>query len=133
MNRKRKKARTLSLVMALAVGLASPPTAAAQHEGGGVFGRGHNGRDNTHEVNGSGVLNQSFGGTTGGLFNQGFGGTHGGLGNQNFGGTQGGITNEGFNVPMGSGLLVLAAAGAGYASLKKRNKKQNKQIQQNNK
>ena len=131
MNRKRKKARTLSLVMALAVGLASPPTAAAQHEGGGVFGRGHNGRDNTHEVNGSGVLNQSFGGTTGGLLNQGFGGTQGGLGNQNFGGTQGGITNQGFQVPMGSGLLVLAAAGAGYATIKRRNKKQNKQNKQN--
>ena len=129
----KKTLKDFALLLALAVGLASPPTAAAQHEGGGVFGRGHNGRDNTHEVNGSGVLNQSFGGTTGGLLNQGFGGTQGGLGNQNFGGNHGGITNEGFNVPIGSGLLVLAAAGAGYSSLKKRNKKQNKPSQQNNK
>ena len=133
MKRKRKKARTLALLMAMAVGLAVPPTAAAQREGGGLFGRDRGDRDNLGEVHGAGVLNQSFGGTTGGLFNQGFGGTQGGLGNQDFGGTQGGITNQGFDVPVGGGLLVLVAAGAGYASLKKRNKKQNKQIHQNNK
>lgn len=131
MNKKRKKARTLALLMAMAVGLASPPTAAAQHEGGGLFGRGHNDRTSSGEVNGSGVLNQGFGGTTGGLLNQGFGGTQGGLGNQNFGGTHGGITNQGFDVTIGSGLFVLVAAGAGYASLKKRNKKQNKKNKQN--
>ena len=54
---------------------------------------------------------------------QGSGGTQGGLDNQDFGGTHGGITNQGFDVPLGSGLLVLVAAGAGYASLKRRDKK----------
>ena len=124
MKRKRKKARILALLL-LAVGLASPPTASAQlnDSGGGLFGRG--GRQG---ASGSvTVENQSFGSSGSTLFNQGFGGTHGGLDNQDFGGTHGGITNQGFDVPIGSGLLVLAAAGAGYASLKKRDKKINQQ------
>lgn len=127
MNKKRKQARTLALLM-LAIGLASPPTAVAQNYGdGGLLGRG-----DTRSEGSAGVLNQGFGGTQGGFLNQGFGGTSGGLGNQGFGSeTHGGITNQGFQVPLGSGLLVLAAAGAGYATIKKRNKKQNKQNKQN--
>lgn len=146
MNKKRKKTRILALLLALTFGWVVPPSVTAQQDYGGLFMKGiFGGRDIQDEAGALGVLdqelgsttgglfNQDFGGTTGGLFNQGFGGTHGGLDNQNFGGTQGGITNEGFDVPIGSGLLVFVAAGAGYASLKKRNKKQIKQIHQNNK
>ena len=171
---KRKSTKTLALLMAMAVGMASPPTASAEHYGsGGLLGRGGNqdasgsttllnqgfggaqgnvfnqgfggtsGGLLNQDFGGTGggllnqgfggnsgnVYNQGFGGTSGGLFNQGFGGNSGGFYNQNFGGTQGGITNQGFGeeTPLGSGLFVLIAAGAGYASLKKRNKKQNKQ------
>ena len=144
MNKKRKKTRILALLLAMTFGWVAPPSAMAQQDRGGLFMKGiFGGRDFQEEAGALGVLdqelgsttgglfNQGFGGTSGGLFNQGFGGTHGGLGNQNFGGTQGGITNEGFDVPIGGGLLVLVAAGAGYASLKKRNKKQNKQNKQN--
>ena len=68
-----------------------------------------------------GVLNQGFGATAGNLTNQGFGFTQDGLDNQGFGATNGGITNQTFGeTPMGSGLLILLAAGAGYATLKKR-------------
>ena len=123
----KKTLKDFALVLVMAGGLVSPSPAAAQHEGGGLLGRGQNDREAPGEVHGSGLLNQGFGSSGSTLFNQGFGGTQGGLGNQGFGGTQGGITNQGFQVPMGSGLLVLVAAGAGYASLKKRNKKQNKQ------
>ena len=53
---------------------------------------------------------------------------------QGFGATNGDITGQTFgeNTPLGSGLFVLLAAGAGYASMKSR-KKQNKQTKQNRK
>jgi hypothetical protein len=53
---------------------------------------------------------------------------------QGSGATYGDITGQTFgeNTPLGSGLFVLLAAGAGYASMKSR-KKQNKQNKQNRK
>ena len=42
------------------------------------------------------------------------------LTNQAFGGTDGGITNQTFGAPLDSGLLVLLAVGAGYATLKRK-------------
>lgn len=113
MHKRNKKTRNIALLAAMAVGVALPPATEAaspyQREGG-LFGRGGT-RDSGVEV-GSGVLNQGFGGTSGALGNQGFGETGGGLTNQTF-----------QEVPLGCGLLVLAAAGAGYATIKKRNKK----------
>jgi hypothetical protein len=113
MHKRNKKTRNIALMAAMAVGVVLPPTAEAaspyQRERG-LFGRGGT-RDSGVEV-GSGVLNQGFGGTSGALGNQGFGETGGGLTNQTF-----------QEVPLGCGLLVLAAAGAGYATIKKRNKK----------
>ena len=101
------KARWLLLALLL------PLTAAAQQDGsGGLFGRG-NLRDGTE--------------TQGGILNQGFGGTQGNVTNQTFGGTQGGITNQTFGeTPLGSGLLVMLAASAGYATIKSKKKKNNK-------
>ena len=113
MHKRNKKTRNIALMAAMAVGVALPPATEAappyQCERG-LFGRGGT-RDSGVEV-GSGVLNQGFGGTSGALGNQGFGETAGGLTNQTF-----------QEVPLGCGLLVLAAAGAGYATIKKRNKK----------
>ena len=113
MHKRNKKTRNIALLAAMAVGVALPPATEAaspyQRERG-LFGRGGT-RDSGVEV-GSGVLNQGFGGTSGALGNQGFGETGGGLTNQTF-----------QEVPLGCGLLVLAAAGAGYATIKKRNKK----------
>ena len=113
MHKRNKKTRNIALLAAVAVGVALPPATEAaspyQRERG-LFGRGGT-RDSGVEV-GSGVLNQGFGGTSGALGNQGFGETGGGLTNQTF-----------QEVPLGCGLLVLAAAGAGYATIKKRNKK----------
>ena len=45
---------------------------------------------------------------------------------QGFGETNGEITGQTFGVPLGSGLFVMLAAGAGYATMKSK-KKQNKQ------
>lgn len=52
----------------------------------------------------------------------------GNISNQGFGGTESGITNQTFGeTPLGGGLFILLAAGAGYAAMKgkKRNKKSN--------
>jgi hypothetical protein len=106
----------------MAGGLALPLSAEVRHDNGGLFGRGRSG------VGASGLLNQRFGVSGSTLFNQDFGGTQGDLDNEDFGSIQGGITNQDFGAPIGDGLLVLVAAGAGYATLK-RNKKQNKQQQ----
>ena len=107
--------KTKVALLALAIGLGQllPSPIMAQQDGsGGLFGRG-NLRD--------GIEAQ------GGILNQGFGGTQGGVTNQTFGGTQGGITNQTFGeTPLGSGLLVMLAAGAGYATIKSKKKKNNK-------
>ncbi len=45
---------------------------------------------------------------------------------QGFGETNGDITGQTFGAPLGSGLFVMLAAGAGYATMKSK-KKQNRQ------
>lgn len=91
----------------------------------GLLGRGGS-RDDTGIFNS--IMNRGFGATSGGLFNQGFGFTQDYLDNQDFGSTQGGITNQTFEeeTPLGSGLFILLAAGAGYASLKTKKRKSNR-------
>ena len=117
----KRKDRWLLLVLLLM--LVFPLNMAAQQDGShGLFGRGGN-RDGIG-TSGS-VMNQGFGVTQGGLMNQGFGATDGNVTNQTFGGTQGGVTNQTFGTPLGSGLLILLAAGTGYATLKTKKRKSN--------
>lgn len=117
-----KKMKTIVILLAMAGGLLSPPIVAQNDGSRGMFGRGgNNNYANRSVVGASRLLNQGFGATDGNLTNQGFGFTQDGLDNQGFGATNGGITNQTFGeTPMGSGLLILLAAGAGYATLKKR-------------
>ena len=114
--RNKKRDRLLLLAMMLALFL---PMIAQPDGSHGLFGRGGN-RDS------GGVSNQGFGATQGGLINQGFGATDGNVTNQGFGATHGGITNQTFGTPLGSGLFVLLAAGAGYATLKTKKRKSNR-------
>jgi len=112
------------LLLALLLMLLLPLNMAAQQDGShGLFGRGGN-RDGIGD-SGS-VMNQGFGTTQGGLMNQGFGATDGNVTNQGFGGTNGGITNQTFGAPLGSGLFILLATGAGYALLKTKKRKSNR-------
>ncbi len=100
------------LLLAMLLALLPSQTMTAQQDGShGLFGRGGN-RDGTN--------------ISGGVMNQGFGFTQGDLTNQGFGGTNGGITNQTFDTPLGSGLFVLFAAGAGYATLKTKKRKSNR-------
>ena len=75
--------------------------------GGGLFGRGETeagNRAGTSSV--CGIANDGFGGETNGIINDGFGGES----------------------PIGGGLLVMTAAVAGYAVLRRKKPEQNKQI-----
>lgn len=113
MNENSKKRKALALSLALAAMLSAPVAASAQGGDRGLLGRGQEAAEDGHS---RGMLNGSSGGYS--LFNQQFGSDQNGgyeLHNQTFG----------QDAPLGSGLLILAAAGAGYA-LKKRksNKKQ---------
>lgn len=112
MHKRKKKTRVIALLLTMTLGMVLSPQVAAQHYGdGGFLGKGGT-RDNIDV------------GT--GVFNQGFSGTGVGLGNQGFGGTNGSLTNQGFvEAPLGNGLFVLLAAGAGYTALKKK-KQENK-------
>lgn len=81
----------------------------AQNKGGGLFGMGPSGEASPHRS----LLNPSGGNIT----NQTYGSDADGFG----------ITNQtyGLDAPLGSGLLIMAVAGACYAGMK-RNKKQTK-------
>ena len=108
MNYNNKKLKVFVLSVCLALGTTMPKIAQAQF-GGGLFGYGLD----TEQKSREGLLGDpnSQGGYS--LYNQQFGEIqYGGynLYNQTFG----------QEVPIGSGLLILSAAGVGYA-LKKRN------------
>lgn len=115
------------MALAMVAALSLPVGALAQ----GLFQRGV-----TDEVyygfGGQGIVqNKSAGDATGLFTNQHFGTPIGGndITNQNFGGIfvrPDDITNQTFGAPLGSGVLVLLAVGAGYTSIKSRNKKQEK-------
>jgi hypothetical protein len=113
-NNNRDRLLLLAMILALFLPLNAKPVAPK-----GLFGRGGN-RDS------GGIANQGFGATQGGLMNQGFGATEGNVTNQGFGATSGGITNQTFNAPIGSGLFVLLAAGASYATVKTKKRKSNR-------
>lgn len=104
--RKRKKTAKWALLMAAAMAL--PAGAAAQ---GGLLQRGVSDEE---YYGGQGMVQNRSGSATGLFTNQHFG-NH----------VQGDdITNQTFGTPVGSGLFIMLAAGAGYAALK--NKKRNK-------
>jgi len=107
MDKMRKKTIVFSILVAL--GMLLPASLSAQEQQGsrhgGLFG------ENTPSVS-NGLMNRSEN-TVGGNFT-----------GQGFGATNGNITGQTFGAPLGGGLIVLLAAGVGYATLKSR-KKQN--------
>ena len=113
MTKKTLKAIVLSMV--LAAGLLSPATLPAQEQHGrpgGLFGQ--TGGSFGNEAS-NGLMNRD-GGAAGGYFTgQGFGSSGAELTGQTFG----------EEAPLGSGLFVLLAASAGYATLRTKKKQQN--------
>lgn len=110
----RQARRATLLLVAMAAMLALPTMASAQESRsnfGGLFGTNPIGdlfgTDPTAET--ANEEEGMFGGNRGG-----------GLSNQTFGENSGGSATETDVAPLGSGLLIMVAAGAGYALLKKK-------------
>lgn len=115
-NKTKRKLKVAALLLAVCL----PVGASAQ----GVFQRGSS---DGRAAPQSGMLRNGEASLS--VSNQSFGNTLGSddVTNQNFGGIfvqPDDITNQTFGTPVGSGLFILLAAGAGYATLK--NKKRNK-------
>lgn len=101
MNKKRKKARTLALLMAAGLLLSTPLLAQDDNHQGGML-----------KPDGAKEHKGLFG--RGGLFS-------GAIDDEDFGSTpEGDINVEDFGAPLGGGMLILLAAGAGYAALKEK-------------
>jgi len=100
MKNTKRKLKTMVLMVAMAAGMLLPTTVSAQ----GLFNSsfGHSGS--------GGVSNGAFAnsGSTE-VTNESFGTNSGDVNNQNFG-----------KAPLGSGLLIMLVAGAGYAALKRK-------------
>ena len=94
----KRKLKTMALMVAMAAGVLLPMKVSAQGLFNSSFGH-----------SGSGVSNGAFGnsGSTD-VTNESFGTNSGDVNNQNFG-----------KAPLGSGILIMLAAGAGYATLKR--------------
>ena len=114
-----KKRKAAVLFLGLAALMVPSTTLMAQYGGnGGLFGLGNKAESGVQRD--GGLLGSSSGTGTG--FNisvEQFGGENGG--------GQGGfnIGTEQFGAPLGSGLFIMAAAGAAYALSKKRKKQEN--------
>ena len=115
MNKMSKK-KTLVFSLLVAAGMLLSTNLSAQEQGrpGGLFG-------GPSSIPSNGMMGRGSGSALGDLTGQGFGGTNGDITGQTFGD----------DAPLGSGLFVLLAAGAGYATMKSR-KKQNKQNRKEN-
>lgn len=109
MNNTRKKTIVFSVLVA--VGMLLPATLSAQEQQGGRHG---------------GLFGENTPSTSNGLMNRSESTVGGNFTSQGFGATNGNITGQTFGAPLGSGLFVLLAAGAGYATIKsKKTQKQN--------
>ena len=107
MKKTRKKAIVFSLLVAM--GALLPADIPAQERPGGLFG-------SASDTPSNGMLNRGRDVVGSNLYGQGFGATNCDITGQTFGD----------NAPLGSGLFVLLAASAGYATIKSR-KKQNRE------
>ena len=107
MNKPRKKRKHLAPTLLMAAGLLLSVSASAQNEGGGLFGKG--GMSDTGSQRG--MLRGSLQGGYNISTEQ--------FGSDANGGYQIGTEQFGQDAPLGSGLFIMAAAGAAYA-LKKR-------------
>ena len=111
MKRTKRKLKTIALGALVAAGMLLPGAVRAQ----------------SAPFSGNPINNQTFGASNqGNIDNQIFGASNkGNIDNQAFGASnEGNITNQTFGnkLPLGSGLAVLVAAGAGYAVLRRRKK-----------
>jgi len=121
MNRKKLKAFALSMGLGAAM-LTAPPVQAqligqrGEHPDGSSSGHSHK----------NGLMQRGGSRDGGSIFgNEAFGAAGSTVGNEAFGANGSIIHNEPFGVPLGGGLGILLAAGAGYALIQSKKNKQN--------
>ena len=107
----KSKKKTIAFSILVVAGMLLPASLSAQEQQGdrpgGLF-------EKTAPKASNGLMNRSES-TVGGYFTS-----------QGFGATNGNITGQTFGAPLGGGLFVLLAAGAGYATMKsKKTQRQN--------
>ena len=107
---KKKRKKTFVILFGLAVALLSAPHVQAQGLLENLLDEYYAEKDQQSNNNG-GVMGRGTG-TVGVDFT-----------GQGFGATDGDITGQTFGAPLGSGLLVMLAAGASYATIKSRKNK----------
>jgi len=119
MNNRKLKAFVLS--MGLGAAMLTAPSVQAQ----GVFGDLLDNYYDEQEASRGGLLSGGLrsGGST--LGNESFGAAGSTVGNEAFGANGSIIHNEPFGAPIGGGLGILLAAGAGYALIQSKKNKQN--------
>ena len=107
MDKTRKKTIVFSILVAM--GMLLPV---------GLFAQEQKGRPGGLLGSEGDVENYSFFGRGGSLFSW-------AIDEEDFGATEGDINVEDFGTPLGSGILVLLTAGAGYSTLKSKKQKEN--------
>lgn len=116
---KTTKLKVFVLSLAMALGMLSPATVRAQGGNDNLLQFDNNdvGRDGFATT--WALYNSSFGSSSYSLNNLGFGNAGYNVNNQGFGGAGYNINNQTFGdpAPLGSGLLILTAVGAGYAAV----------------
>ena len=111
-----KSLKTVAFALGLAAMMVPATTLNAQDRPGGLFGS----QNAPTEKNGGSMLMRDGSGTGFNINVEGFGGDNGGSGGS--GGFNIGTEQFG-DAPLGSGLFIMAAAGAAYAFKKRKNKK----------
>ena len=109
---KKRKKKALAFSLVVAVGMLLSANLSAQEQNGrpgGLFGT-------SVPTASNGLMDRSEVSAGGYFTGQGFGATNGNITGQTFGD----------NAPLGGGLFVLLAAGAGYSTIKSRKKHQNR-------
>jgi len=115
-----KKLKTIALSLGLAAAMLPVANVSAQGVFGDLLDNYYDEQDRGN--GGSMLMRESGAGGSGTGFN---------IGTEQFGGSEGGgtggfsIGTEQFGAPLGSGLFIMAAAGAAYAFSKKRKKQEN--------
>ena len=119
-----KKRKAAVLFLGLAALMVPSTTLMAQYDGnGGLFGLGNKAESGVQRDRG--LLGSSLGTGTGFNITTGQFGGDGGQAGGNYGISIGTMGEEPPTSPLGSGLFIMAAAGAAYAFSKKRKKQEN--------
>jgi len=103
----KRKLKMMALSAVLAAGMLLPTDATAQFSKNENFFKSDGGYFRSGSTSGS-ISNEAYWHYSSDIINEAYGSSYGG------------ISNESYGAPLGSGLLIMLAAGAGYIAIKRR-------------